>query len=598
MIKKTKVKFANGSQKTQIRVVQGYRPGANLPPKQRTIKNFGYLEDQKDAEKFLTEVADFDATFKAEHAPLHIEADFTAQMYNKNNRSYNYGYAFFEQIYHQLEVESFIQKYLDRKNFKGHYSPAAIFKFLVLYHLLQPDSKRATFQLKNNLYGMKTDFDLDDVYHTLDYCADFEVELQRYLNEKIKSLFARDTSYVYYDVTNCYFEIDLEEGIKMKGVSKEHRLDPLVALGLFIDNQGLPLHFSLFPGNTPDTSTFLPTLSDVKGEYHLGRLVVVADKGMNSQANIQALVRQGDGYVFSQVLKGTKGRRFEKELFSSEGWKVSKDGSYRTKLFTEEILLKDKDKKLPDLKHQRQVLLYWSEAQAKKAAHKRADKLRRAEKAVKNTAYSIKHGAQTYIDESLVNEETGELVQGAPIHRSVALQKAEEDAKYDGYFAIVTSEMEYDEKKIRAVYGGLWKIEESFRVMKSDLEVRPIYVRSEPHIHAHFLICFVSLLLMRLLQKKLGKNRLSAERICNALNHAACQELRGGLIRLDDVGGRLAFEKRINGEGKEVSTLKYSSEDEIAKDYQLIQEAFGESQYQIFHRVEEFNRWIKKIILA
>ena len=169
---------------------------------------------------------------------------------------------------------------------------------------------------------------------------------------------------------------------------------------------------------------------------------------------------------------------------------------------------------------------------------------------------------------------------------------------YDGFFCIITSEMDYDEQKMRQVYGGLWRIEQSFRIMKSDLYARPVFVRTNEHIRAHFLICFVALLIIRIIQHRMGKNALSTERIARALNAATCQVLKGGIIHLDDVGGAIAFKKRINKKGELVDTLQYSNEDEISLDFNLIQQNFGTDFNNIYHRQEAFNKLLKSIVLA
>ena len=245
---------------------------------------------------------------------------------------------FFEAAYDLLNIDSLIHEYMNRKKFRGTYSPGKIFKFLVLTRLLNPDSKRASCQGKNGFYGLQTEFTLPDVYRALDVFADFEIELQRHLNEQIKATIGRDLSHAFFDVTNYYFEIDFpngEEDIRQKGVSKEHRVDPIAAMGLFMDGNGLPVCMSIFPGNTSETFTLQPTMKDVKDSYGLGRLVVVADKGINSSKNIDMLVNAGDGYAFSQVLKGTKGQRYRDQLFDVENWIANTEGTYRYKLFND-----------------------------------------------------------------------------------------------------------------------------------------------------------------------------------------------------------------------------------------------------------------------
>lgn len=596
MIKIDKRIKKDGSTRTQVRVVEGYRPGPGIPTKQRTIRDFGCLEDQEDPDAFMAMVEEFNARYRAENVPLRIEAAGSARMYCQENRRQNYGYKFLEAICDLLEIESFIKGYEKKHRFRGEYSLADIFKFLVLTRILHPDSKRASFQLKNGFYGMHTDFTLPHIYRSLHHFADFEVELQRHLNERIKATMGRDLSYAFYDVTNYFFEIDFpssEDDLRKKGVSKEHRTDPITAMGLFMDANGLPVSMSIFPGNTSESLTLQPTMQDIKDSYGLGRLVVVADKGLNSSKNINLIVNNGDGFVFSQILKGKKGQRYSEKLFDPKGWISNESATYRYKLFTEEY--EGKDKEGHRVIRARKVLLYWSQAEADMARRRRAEKLRKAERSVKNNAYGIKKGIDEYTKETVVDRKTGEVLENTKKLRSVDLAKAEKDALYDGYFCIITSELEYDERKIRQVYGGLWRIEQSFRMLKSDLYARPVFVNKNEHIRAHFLICFVALLIIRMIQYHMGEKALSAERIARALRAATCRVLKGGIICLDDVGGAIAFQKIRNRKGQLVDTLVYSDEDEIALDYKLIQQLFGTDCYNIYLRQEAFNKFLKSI---
>ena len=598
MIKIDKRTKKDGTPRTQIRVVEGYRPGPGLPTRQRTIRDFGCLEDQEDPEKFMKEVEEFNANYRAENTPLRIEAAGTAKMYSEENRRYNYGYKFLEAVYDLLEIDAFFKSYDEVRKFRGKYCPGDIFKFLSLLRVLRPDSKRATFQMKNGFYGMRTNFDLEDIYRSLDLFADFDVELQRHLNDRVKETIGRDLSHAFYDVTNYYFEIDFPDGeddLRKRGVSKEHRIDPITAMGLFVDSNGLPISMSIFPGNTSESLTLQPTMNEVKKAYGLGRLVVVADKGINSSRNIDMIIENGDGFVFSQILKGKKGKRYHEKLFDKSGWISNEDGTYKYKLFTEEYEGKDRQGK--KVVRTRKVLLYWSKAEAKMAKRKREEKLKKAAKSVKNNAYSIKKGVDEYTKESFVDKKSGEVLEDVKKLRSVDLEKAEKDAIFDGFFCIITSELDYDERKIRRVYSGLWRIEQSFKLLKSDLNARPVFVRTNEHICAHFLICFAALLIVRIIQYQMGENALSAERIARALGSATCQVLKGGIVHLDDVGGAIAFQKIRDKRGKLVDTLTYSDEDEIALDYKLIQDAFGTNCYNIYLRQEAFNKFLKKITL-
>jgi transposase len=595
MIRKDKKKYSDGTVKTQIRVVEGYRPGPGLPPKQRTIKSFGYLEDQPNQEKFMKMVMEFDRNSRKD-TMARIDVPSNAKMYSIDNRTYNYGYKFLEALYNLLEIDDFITNYKKKIAFKGTYSLEGIFKFLVLLRILSPDSKRATCQLKDGFYGMDTEFCLQDIYRALDYFADFEMPLQEYLNQRVKKLVGRDLSYAFYDVTNYFFDIDFpdeEGGLRKRGVSKEHRVDPIVQMGLFIDSKGLPVSMSLFPGNTSDCMTLRPVMEAVRSAYGLERLIVIADKGLNSTKNIDKICHNGDGYVVSQILRGKKGQRYHEALFNETGYTVNADSTYKFKLFTETYFGLDQDGHKEE--RQRKVLIYWDKKDADMARRKREEKLEKARKATCNKAYSIKKGVEEYTKEQIVDPETGEILENTKRVLSVNEEKAENDARFDGYFCIITSEMAYGEREIRQAYSGLWRIEESFRIMKSGLEARPVFVSTQDHIKAHFMLCFTALLIVRLLQLYMGPNVISVERISRSLNVATCNIYKGGIIHLNDVGGCLAFAKRKDKHGKEVETLAYSEDDEIATDYKKIQNTFNTNFYDIYPKQEVFNAFLKEL---
>ena len=351
MIRKDKKTFKDGSVKTQIRVTEGYRPYPNSSPKQRTVKSFGYLEDQTDLDAFWKEVNACNDSLKKKRG-LRIEIPLSERMYSDNNRLLNYGYKFPESVYHLLGIDSFITDYQKRSGFRGKYSLNEVFRYLVIDRILYPSSKREAASRLLNYYGLQSEFELPDIYRALDQFDHFFYEFQQYLHGKVTGLTDRSLEYSLYDVTNYYTEKDFPDpdetytdrngrqtngpALAQKGVSKEHQLTPVIQMGLFLDGNGIPVCMDVFRGNMSDSDTLKENLDGFKKEYGIRRTVVVADKGMNCSHNIDLLCSQGDGYVFSQVLKGTKGKRYHKELFEPEGWHSSGSGEYRWKLITEE----------------------------------------------------------------------------------------------------------------------------------------------------------------------------------------------------------------------------------------------------------------------
>lgn len=624
MIRKDKKTFKDGSVKTQIRVTEGYRPYPNASPKQRTIKSFGYLEDRTDLETFWKEVNTCNDSIKKKR-DLRIEIPVSEMMYSENNRLLNYGYKFPESVYYLLGINTFFEKYQKVSGFRGKYSLNEIFRYLVMDRILYPASKREAASRLLNYYGLNSEFDLPDIYRALDKFDLIFYDLQRFINERVKSQFGRSLQYNFYDVTNYYTEKDFPDSdeiyrdrsgnlvtgpaLGQKGVSKEHRLTPIIQMGLFMDGNGVPVCMDIFRGNISDSDTLKENLNGFKKEYRIDRTVVVADKGMNCSHNIDLLCSQGDGYVFSQILKGTKGKRYQEPLFNPEGWREAADGSYKWKLITEEYQGYDisfeihngqKIEKKKAVKRKRKVLLYWSKADAEMAARKREEKLKKAEKSTKNNVYGIVHGKDRYLREETILKETGEILDKKHTVKltSIDQEKVQKDALYDGYFAIITSELDYDAAKIRKVYHGLWRIEESFRIMKSDFDARPIYLNKREHIRAHFLICFVALVILRLIQNGMGSGRLSVERIAEALRKANCLLERGGYVRLLDVGGKIRYEENFDKKnGKLVPGLKFSSDDQVAMDYHQIQKTFGTNFYYAYAKQEDFKRFFKEMRL-
>ena len=587
MIRKDIRKFKYGT-RTEIRVVEGYRDQFGKV-KQKTIKTFGYLEDQENQEAFMKMIEEFNDNYKKSKR-VKIEKP-TNILFHEDTSSieYNYGYRFLEAIYEKLDLGSFFTSI----NFKGQYSLNEIFKFLTFQRILNPDSKRATFQNIQSFYKYFDDYSLDDVYRSLDIFDKYKIELQKYINDKIKEIIGRDTSYAYYDVTNYYNEIDFpkdENDLRQRGVSKEHRVDPIIQLGLFIDSNGLPISMSLFKGNTSDTKTLQPVMKGIKANYNLNRLIVVADKGLNSTSNINYIVNNNDGYVVSQILKGKKGNRYHEQLFEESNYTYNQNGTFKYKLFEEdyEIINLEGEKET----RKRKVLIYWKLEDAILEAKKRDDKLARALKSLGNNAYAIKHTYEQYIKELHTVDETGEIAD--KVERVLDNDKVSEDAKYDGYFCIITSELDYDYKKILEVYGNLWKIEESFRITKSDLEVRPIYVNTTEHINGHFMICYTALVIIRLLQLKL-KNKLSTERIVKALNSCRCTIPEKGIIHL--VRGTItkSYKQVIDKHGKLVSTTKLIDNDETVTDLLNIIESFNSYAYFSYSSQNDFNKYIESI---
>ena len=228
----------------------------------------------------------------------------------------NIGYAALSRIYHELGLHVFINNRSRMLN--TSYIPNSILKLLVYNRILAPASKKRAYESRD-MYFENTKYSLDDIYRCLTHFNQLKDDIQRHMNLKITEQYKRNTEMVYYDVTNYYFAIDEQDTLRRKGVSKEHRPDPIVQMGLFMDTNGIPISYELFPGNTNDCETLITTMSKLKQDYGIGRTVVVADKGLNTSENIVFNILQHDGYVYSQTIRGGT-KEFKEYVLSENGY--------------------------------------------------------------------------------------------------------------------------------------------------------------------------------------------------------------------------------------------------------------------------------------
>ena len=320
-----------------------------------------------------------------------------------------------------------------------------------------------------------------------------------------KDSYNRDTSITYYDTTNYYFEISyndedlidengnvLEKGSRKKGPSKEHRKTPIIGMGLLMDKNAIPLSYDLFPGNESEKLMMRPTLKKTKSKFGINRTIIVADRGQNTSDNTVFIAGKNDddhinhdGYVYGQSIIGADKEFKTWALDQSEfinDYVYGDDGN----LITYKAAVKDENGNI--LRYEDKPVIF---------KHKSSNNIR-------------------------FNEETGEVPEGLEL--SLKLDKIKEEEKYDGYYSIVTSEKNLSDKEIRDIYKGLWKIEESFKITKSDLETRPVFVWTKEHIEAHFLTCFISLVILRLIESKTNR-KFSTKSIINSLKQYTSNNL-------------------------------------------------------------------------
>lgn len=522
------LKIGKSNGREYLSIVHGYRDPITRQTKTKTIESLGYLEDLKKQyadpiDHYKQIVAEMNKEKEREQMSAIITVDQKELLAHNENSRRNFGYAALSSIYHGLGLHTFINNHARRWNVE--YNANNITKVEVFSRILSPGSKKKTYEDRGK-YFENVDYSLDDIYRCLTRLNEIKESLQLHMHKKIKEKYGRSTELVYYDVTNYYFEIDEPDEMRRKGVSKEHRPNPIIQMGLFMDTKGIPIAYKLFPGNTLDCETLVPFLSSLKREYDLGRIIVVADKGMNTSPNIIFSIFKHDGYLYSQTVRGATGE-MKSYVLNEEGYEwIGQDYKKKSRIYPREIYITDIDGKKKKVPVDEKQVIFYSRAYDKKAKAEREAALLKAMDLVKNPAkYSraTSYGAAKYVKNLIFDKNTGEILTAGkrPVFDE---EKVREEEQYDGYYAIVTSELKKTDSEIIEIYRGLWKIEETFKVTKSDLDARPVYLSREDHIQAHFLICFVALVISRLMERTLG-NQYSITRISESLNKVSCSPI-------------------------------------------------------------------------
>lgn len=542
-----KKSFNKKRNKTQLSFVQGYRIDGKV--KHKVIKNLGYLEDYLD--QYEDPIAHFQQIAKEWNADQEtldtIEVSLSEKLPDQCFNRKNLGYAIIKLIYSKLQIREFFQN--KQRQLPVEYNLNSVFSLLTFNRFLFPSSKKNAYETKDRFFD-SFNFSLDDVYRALGYFNRYSQELQKHLHDRVSSLVGRNSEKAYYDVTNYYFEIpyededspDMERTVKRKkGPSKEHRKDPIIQMGLLMDSNGIPMAFHTFSGNESEKTNMLPAIQRVKKDYEIGRIIVIADRGLNTSDNTSILSgpnasdeKNNDGYIYGQSIRGAD-TEFKRWVLEQDGYittmEKNKDGEeipfkHKSRLYAKEITKNDSNgvRRLKMTIYQKQ-LVYYSEKYAKKQKYEREKAVAKAMDLVKNPANYTKatsQGCTAYINHISFSKDTGEIANGKEL--SINEEKIAEEALYDGYYSIVTSEKELSDKEIRDIYKGLWEIEESFKIIKSEFKTRPVFVSTEDHIQAHFLICFVTLVIMRVLEQLIGKCH-SVRQIRDSLVNYSCSYL-------------------------------------------------------------------------
>lgn len=534
--------------RTQISVVHGFRDPITKNVRTKVIETFGYLDILE--KQFKDPIAHFTEVVKKMNQEYENNKEITITLSSLDRiktgeKPMCLGYFPFSRLFNELEIDSFLQNY--QKSRKIKYSLSKILQLLVYNRLLFPGSKARAFDNKD-VFFEKFDFSLDDVYRSLSIFCDIKDKLQEHLYEMVRLKHGASPDILYYDVTNYYFELDKEDDLKKRGVSKEHRPEPIVQMGLLMDQDSIPIAYRLFPGNTNDCETLRPMISSFQKSLNAKRVIIVADRGINTYKNIISCILNHNGYVFSQSVKKAH-KELKDYVFDESGYNVFDSGfKIKSRVYPKEVTLTNMQGKQKKMRIDEKQVVFYDPEYAKRARAERAEAIKRAydliadpSKYNKNTCF----GAARFVDHLSFNKDTGEVSTGRTL--SFNTDKLAEEEKFDGYYSIVTSELDKSANEIIEIYRGLWKIEESFMITKTTLETRPVYVSLEDHIQGHFLTCFISLLFIRLLEKQ-TEEKYSVSELIESLSKYQVSHLDANFYQtiyydevLDDIGKSLGL---------------------------------------------------------
>lgn len=528
----------NKEGRTHVYLVEGYRKDGKV--RQRILKKYGLLDELEVEEPDILERLKREAKegLLTEPQFFQVSYDLLAPM---NEVDQSYGWMVLDNLFEELKLTEFLKTVKS----KSEYDLAQILKLLVFQRVLNPDSKLSTYASQVNLFG-HWEISLNAIYRSLDKLDTLKEKLLLHLHKEVSRMTKREARLVFYDVTNYYFETDipdetvvsvdgeiLKEGLRRRGPSKEHRPKPIVQLGLFMDTNGIPISYKLFRGNQTDPITYLPAVEEVKKQFGIERIVVVADKAMNSSYNISEMIHQKDGWLFSQKHRGRRGasKELQTQILNPNDWQFNKELTFAKKSYLRKRKLGTK-KDSPLVKEK--VLITWSKKYADRERIRREGALEYASQLTNAELFrqTSKKGGKKYLDLHYLDEKTGELKPFSPLV-TIDHEQVDFDAQFDGVNVLVTSEVGMTDEEMLEAYKELAKIEDCFRITKTELESRPVYVWTENHIQAHFLTCFIALIHLRLLQHQINW-KMSPRRIANALNSAKATRLQDNYYRLQE----------------------------------------------------------------
>ena len=450
------------------------------------------------------------------------------------NSSFNIGYLFLEKIYNDLNIKNICENIQNKYQF--HFDLNEILSYLVYARIIFPSSKLETFKQCQN-FIVQPNFKLHDEYRSLSYLADNMDYIQESLFNNSKKVINRNSRVIYYDCTNYFFEIDNEDDIRKYGINKQHQPKPQVGMGLFMDGDGLPLSCNIYPGNMNEQKTLIPEENKIVNNFKLNntKIILCTDAGLASDEIKRFNIKDNRGFVITQSLKKIK-ESYKEKIFDKDEWRIPNDlrnvynldtienneqlrEKYYDTLFYKIIETETKSVK-------QDLIVTFSFKYFDYNRNIRNNQIDRAKKSIETNQVTRKGKNQNdyrrFIN-SLNSTDNGEVAENTTY--SINQDIIDEEEKYDGYYALTTN-LIGDINEILKIVKGRWEIEESFRIMKSDFLARPVSLSREDRIKAHFMICFISLFIYRILEKKLDY-KYTTSQILNTLRTMKVLESKG-----------------------------------------------------------------------
>ena len=429
---------------------------------------------------------------------------------------FNVGYVFLQNIYHSLRLNNICNEISDK--YKFNYDLDNILSRLVYSRIIYPSSKLATFELSKK-YIEQPNFELHDIYRALEVIAKETDFIQSELYKNSLRVSKRNTKILYYDCTNYFFEIEQESGLRQYGPSKEHRPNPITQMGLFMDGDGIPLAFSITAGNTNEQITLTPLEEKILEDFKLSKFIVCTDAGLASNANRKFNDKDDRAFITTQSIKKLKKHLMDWAL-DPNGWHLSGDKKeYNIKEIENDEksleLYKDrtffKDRWIKENGLEQKLVVTYSLKYRNYQRQIRNSQIERAKVAIANKSFKLdkcnQNDFKRFIKKTNITKD-GEVAEKKVL--SLNTDTIQKEEKFDGFYGVCTN-LDDDPEEIIKVNQRRWEIEESFRIMKSEFKARPVYLSRDDRITAHFTTCFLSLVILRFLEKMLDEKYTSSE---------------------------------------------------------------------------------------